>query len=72
MAIRLSKNYETLKAMAEGRAAFRVMPYYEKLAELEQREHDALPAQERLDVGLYLTAKRRYEMLRADERMINR
>jgi hypothetical protein len=68
MAIELSGGYETLKAMAEGRAQFRVIPVYEKLAELDMREHNKLPASTRLDVGLYLTAKRRYEMLRADER----
>jgi hypothetical protein len=64
MAIQLSEDYETLKAMAEGRKTFRVMPVYEKLAELDMREHNRLPASTRLDVGLYLTAKRRAEQMK--------
>jgi hypothetical protein len=58
VAIKLTGDYEELKAEAEGRKSFRRRPIYERLKPLSKKEYDALSPGERLSFGLYLTAER--------------
>jgi hypothetical protein len=53
-----------LRAMAEGSKPFEASGLWERLAALDLREIQKLPARERLGVGYYTAAKRRAESLR--------
>jgi hypothetical protein len=53
-----------LRAMAEGSRKFEESGLWERLSSLDMKEFMKLPARERLAVGYYLSAKRKFESLK--------
>lgn len=64
MAIKLTDDYEDLKAEAEGLRPFKRRPLYERLKELSKAEYESLSPGERLSYGFYLAAERRMETMK--------